>query len=323
MKFHVGLKYNRNLAVQCKKYLARGVYVLHPNMRTYVRLGAYRKVLKEFPAGEVGMKHLLKRTAGALFTIVVLRSGEFHGEILYITHTDIEHLEDRECRIFSNQNSRLMILANCRRRFELYLNNRKANEGLFPTPELYAVNEDEFACVEEYVRKVPITDTIEAAARLFEFYRGHYDECIRTGSYKMAYTGNGSLDEKCSVLYLQHGDLSIDNFMIVDACDRDLVFIDFEHEGYFPPFYDVFFFLFNQLIVDKNRVPLDHFGTGAFDKYLLEYAQKHQTTPADLVESCIRVMWNERLQGYSDAEKAEMKEVFTEVMHGIKRRMMQ
>jgi len=249
MKFIQDLLINKKMAINKKKCLKRGLYVLLPNLHTYVCINKYFKVKKEFPRGNKGLKQVIRRIIGLFFSFYVSTSGDFNGEIVYFS--TISTPSYRDFKIFSPSQKKLLISFANQVRADLYANNRKRSEKYFPLPIIYMFDKENLFAIEEYIScNKEINISLEAIDSLFSFYYGYYEKCIQEGMYINTLEDDSKLLEKinaeeCPILYMHHADLSVDNFIYLAEAKRVFIFFDFDHEDYYPPFYDIFFFLFD------------------------------------------------------------------------------
>lgn len=71
------------------------------------------------------------------------------------------------------------------------------------------------------------------------------------------------------IFCLQHGDLSADNLMYGEVDKEvDYWWIDWEHVGNRVFFYDVYFYILNNAVADKNYIPTQNFLSGLYDDEL-------------------------------------------------------
>lgn len=322
MKIIDNLKSNRKKALANTSFLKKGKYVLLPNMRTYVHKDKYEEALNSFPKprGKKGSRTIFYKLLRPLFSFKVKDTGDFMGETMYFSSTP--NPADRDCKIFSYVHGKMVIVSGNKKRYDTYLKNRNNISELFPLPEFYEANEEKQYIIEEFIldKQANKNGSRELLDCVFEFYGDYYKKCKALNKFKRSDENEELLcqsvtKEESPVLYLHHADLSIDNIVYCQEPTQRLVFIDFDHENYYPPFYDVFFLITNQAFADNDSSMLSYFNEGRYDKYLIDYAKENNVTVKDILSSCIKSLWYKRLQGYSQEKKKDFEMIFKDLVN--------
>ena len=317
MKIINDLKHNKKIALEKTDYLKKGKYVLLPNMRTYVHKDKYKEALSHFPGGvKSKAKLLFYKILRCFFAFKIKNTGEFNGEALYFS--TVPNPAYRDCKVFSYDKEKVAIFCANRKRFDLYMKNRNRN-NMFPLPNLCEINEESlYVCEEFFCYKENIVYNFkELLHSLFDFYFNYYEKCndLKESLHSL---GNEELlcqdvkVEECPTLYLHHADLSIDNLIYCKKPSKRIVFIDFDHENYYPPFYDIFFLMFNQLISNNNGSMIELFNSGIYDKYLCRYSEDNNLSLKNILTGPIKFLWYKRMQSYPQAKKEKIKKIFTD-----------
>lgn len=294
-------------------------------MRTYANIGLYRNALSNFPFEKVNFKSILRYFVGLLFSFCVWADGDFKGEILYFSNISEQH--NRDLKIFSAHESKIRILFANKVRALLYCKNREKADNKFPVTKLYEYNEDELYAIDEYIiKKKDENVSIEIVGELFDFYLKYYSQCkercdfVKQKEYELHNECDLSLNE-CPILFLSHADLSKDNYIYTDDKERKFVFIDFDHSDYYPPFYDMFFLILNQLTAYGDYNLINALNDGVYDKYLTCYAEENGIGLNDIYTSCLKCLWHKRLYMLDEKSKKEVIEIFCEMVKKVKGRL--
>lgn len=292
-------------------------------MRTYANIKSYRKALSDFPLEKNSVKSVIKFCIGLFFSFYVSQQGDFEGEILYFS-TILEQ-RNRDLKIFSLKKSKIIILFANKVRALLYYKNRQKTENKFPLTKLYEFNEKQLYAIDEYiVTKDANNVSVEIIGELLEFYLRYYfqckDKCDFVNSEEINFLEKYKLSLKeCPTLFLAHADLSKDNYIYVKE-ERKFIFIDFDHMDYYPPFYDVFFLILNQIVAMGDYSLVQALNDGIYDKYFISYAEQNNITLIDIFVSCIKCLWYKRLYMLNDRSKKEMIKVLSEIVKKLKGR---
>lgn len=313
MKFISDFKFNKNKILNNKQYLKKGWYVLLPNMRTYVNLfGADSKILHDFPHPQIDKKYYLKRIISLFYSFYVKTDGDFQGDIVYFSTCPDNF--NRDCKVFSSLKKQVLFICANEKRYNLYIQNRQRNEELFPLPFMIESDAKNYRIIEEFIDHTEKDkDSVNITQRLFEFYSNYYNNCKLQGKCIFTdahpeYLCEGIESANCPKLYLHHADLSSDNLMYFSRQDR-IIFIDFDHENYYPPFYDVLFFILNQAFSCQDYRPLEQLNFGAYDEYIKDYATRENISPYTLIDSCLTYLKKKRYITYSQEKQIEIDEV--------------
>lgn len=313
MKFLSDLKSNKRKILENKQFLKKGTYVLLPNMRTYVRLFGEKNAKRNFPTHQRGVKHCIYRFISLFFLFRVKTNGEFSGDIVYFSTCPDDF--NRDCKVFSSDKKQVLFICANEVRYNLYMNNRKRVESAFEMPTLIDSDSEKFYIIEEYIDHTQKeTDSVKITERLFEFYDNYYsreDNKVLSSEHP-EYLCDGITAEQCPHLYLHHADLSKDNLIFVPAQDR-LLFIDFDHENYYPPFYDIMFFILNQHFSCGDSAPLELLLSGEYDSYINSYAKKNTINPYALIDACVACLTEKRFFTYSSEQKNEIKAILEKI----------
>lgn len=286
-------------------YLKKGFYVLHNNLHTYLHLGTKHEAVK-FPNGGTGLKHFFRLIVGRLFfTVYVPENGKkFRADSVYFT--TVPNPNYRDAKFFDYCTNEKKVLTHCAntKRYDLYIKNRSKAAVIFPLPKLLYHNENELVYMEEIINSIDWQKDEDMSAcvynSLFNFYINYYSQCDGK-SFSKSVEDNANLPSLLQMpeeitMTLHHGDLSADNFKFTR--NKELFFFDFDHANLFPLYYDIFFLIFNEAIINGNWSGYDLLKSGAFDNYFRNIAEKNL-----YLKAFMRRFWLDRLSGVSERHK--------------------
>lgn len=296
--------------------LKKGVYVLHRNLRTYLHLGT-RHTPVNFPGGGYGMKPLLRYVIGLVFfSVYIPRDGEkFRADAIYFNTAPGPDYKDAKFFDYSSEEKQVLTLTGNKKRYALYAQNRQRFEHRFPLPRLLFQDADAGIYAEEIVNGFDWRRNEETERRaytaLFGFYRRYYAE-QPTQAYLPTKEENDRLPAALQIsrpfqTVLQHGDLSADNFRLTR--DNELFFFDFDHAALFPLYYDVFFLMFNEALINGNPLGLMLLKNGEFDGFFTDNAEKEQ-----YLQAFLHRFWLVRLGCASQKYQARYWNVYQQLM---------
>lgn len=322
MKLFKTLKSNRKKAISHKSFLRRGWYVLLPNMRTYVNLCVYKEMKESFPKERTSIKAYIKRVLALRYSFWVKSSGDFAGEAAYFS--TVENEEYKDCKIFSFKSSEVAVFAANQERFALYQKNRTRNTERFPMPKLYVLDPNREFYVEEYLHHKALcpNELEELMGALIEFFSKYYQKC----DFKNDYSHGIDFSEQMYPvspnikLYLHHADLSIDN-VIYRTAEKRFWMIDFDHEDYYPAFYDVFFLMWNSAVSDNNMFLLNSFNTAKFDHMFANYFEENVDGMIEAIKNAATFLWNRRLKDIPKEKQEKWREVLQNTVACAEKRM--
>ena len=262
MKLIKSILWNRNLILKNKVYLKPGIYVLHPCLRAYTRIKFSKKDSVNLPITKLkGIKQVVMSLIRHFFVIIVWRNNSiFSGEAVYLSNTPI--LENRDLKIFNLEDKKVLIKSANEDSFRenIRLNTLVSNVFSPLVPQFSIFDADQYLYTIDYISNYSRSIiTKDILLRLFTFYKDYYNN----GDRRISTINEGDVPndfEFCvnyigcqCVEYLHHGDLSRDNMILTN--EGELYLIDFEHLSYYPPFYDIFYFLVNtEVCVSDNQV---------------------------------------------------------------------
>lgn len=277
--------------------LKKGLYYLHGNFRTYLYLGTRHNVI-DFPEGSAGIKHAIKLLIGRIFySVWIPKDGEkFQADAVYFANTGF--LDDRDTKLFSYKSEDKTVLTRSidRQHYSMYMSNRAKASKNFPLPDL--IYQDDALCMyaERIVGGISWREDEERARlvylKLFGFYKNYYSfaklcNYLISENERCAQPSEIQEPDKCMTA-LHHGDLSSDNFKVQE--NHEIIFMDFEHADFFPLYYDVFFLIFNEAVVNGNFFGYNLLLNGEFDGYFKNCSEKK-----NYLTAFMHCFWHRRL----------------------------
>ncbi len=297
-------QYQKKQMKRSSAYLKKGTYVLHDNLRTYLHTGADLSVVN-FPKGGKGKKNLLRRILGkALYRVTVPCDGKtFSADAVYFATVPNPQYKDIKFFDFSPENRRVLTLCANERRYDLYMKNRARVENRFPLPKLTYYDSEKLAYTEELVDGIAWQGSDREPA-IYDALLAHYQKSYEANETEDFTPSAADCERLPDALKMQerfpvtlhHGDLSADNFKV--SADGKLYFFDFDHANLFPLYYDVFFLMCNEAVINGNYTGTELFLQGAFDKYL--GPGKYQ-----YLKAFFHRFWLVRLEGIASPEHKE------------------
>ncbi|MBQ9737108.1 MAG: hypothetical protein IJV86_01730 [Clostridia bacterium] len=236
--------------LSAKKYLDRGIYSIHPNMRTFT---SGRKMTISFPEGTLSSKQRMVYLLEKLFPVVVAgrKNKEFLGRAVYFSNTPDIRLAD--LKIFDEKEKKVLTFCSDKERWETVTAQKKQASKFFPTPLLCEVNKEKLSYTEEIKEhpKESVENYKESFDKILDWYCGYFKNTESQKSNK----GNIKIP-----VYFQHGDLSEDNVI----AGKELCFIDFDHCGEYPIFYDAFYLALHLAVIKGKPQYLQSFINGEY-----------------------------------------------------------
>lgn len=243
MIFINSFRYNYELLKRYQHLLQKGIYVLHPNLRSYVKLGKIKNPY--LPNADSGIKWGIMYMTSLLYSKLVTRGNDDGYEFVYISN--MPEFEARDIKLFAPMQAKVLTICQSSKRYENIIAKKRFVGEVFPIPQWREVNGLQGSCFEERLVDLQNRQTIIQESYLIKlvlFYSNYF--CAVKKNQK--YCKNG--------LYYQHGDLSIDNVFI--ERNGELCFIDFDHSDYFPAFYDVFYQIVNNYIMNGDITAISY-----------------------------------------------------------------
>lgn len=301
------LKNQKKSMKKNKRYLKKGFYILYGNSHTYWRI-PIKNYNIFLPKERYGIKNILRNIIGKLFFgIRINRNGnDFLADIIYFA--TVPNLEYKDMKFFDLSSENKMVLTQCanQKRYDLYMTNHNKVEGKFPLPKLIRKDDQKLSYIEELVDGILWQGDKKKEKivynTLFEFFLNYYAQ-NNSENYTSGDRDNINLPleltiEKNFSVILQHGDLSADNFKI--SIDKRLCFFDFDHADLFPLFYDIFFLIFNEAVINENYIGYELLKAGEFDKYFKSVQEKNI-----YLKAYMNQFWKMRLDGIASNEIKE------------------
>lgn len=242
MEFLKSLYHNYKLLKKYQHLLQGGMYVIHPNLRSYVKLG--NKKNPYLPSGDSGRKWLFMYITSFLFTRLVIKGKKDGFEFVYFSN--MPEVDYRDIKMFSIRNAKVLTICQSKRRYERIIAKKEFVGCYFPLPNWREIKGLQDLCLEEELIELQNRQKIikkDYLLKLVSFYVNYFSVVKND----VRYCKDG--------LYYQHGDLSIDNVFV--NRDGELLFIDFDHSDYLPAFYDVFYQIVNNYIKNDDAAAID------------------------------------------------------------------
>ncbi len=219
------------------KYLKNGLFYLnYKNGRSFV---SNKQHIGMLPKDGQSRKLLLflRTLSFCLPYINTVGKKRFQGEAVYFNNSS---KEPSEIKVFNYGKGVMMTIYFSKARYEQVKSLYETIHDLFPTPKKQ-FNDLENYIIEEIVEGWGRDNVSEEAfCALIEFYNLWFQKELLANNFKVI-DGNA--------YYLQHGDLSLDNFNY-SKDGHKLLFIDFDWLNYYPKYYDLFFkFLIQTILV--------------------------------------------------------------------------
>ncbi len=275
--------HQKNLMKKNSTYLKKGKYVLHDNLHTYMHTQASEGIVV-FPKGRKGKKNFVRKILGkVLYSVRVPKNGEkFCADAVYFATVPNPEYKDMKLFDFSSQGKRVLTLCANRKRYDLYIKNRNRVEDKFPLPRLLSNDAEGLSYTEELVSGISWQGEGETEKKvygaLFRFFNSYYEK-TEIRAFLPADSDNQNLPEGLIITEnfgtaLHHGDLSADNFKF--SKEGGLYFFDFDHANTFPLYYDIFFLIFNEAVINGNLFGYELLKNGEFDKYFKNNDEKNK-----------------------------------------------
>lgn len=274
MKVFKSIKWNISILRNNKNLLKSGIYVLHPNLRTFIRLSFRSNDNINLPITPIkGFKFRLMGIVRIFFTQIVLsRKSEFNGEVVYLSNTP--DLDKREIKVFNLQSNEVYVKLQDRHTYNNFISLYNKVSDKFNVPEVIDFNNDILSYTLRFIRnKTDIVYSDIIIENLLSFYNQYYHqnnpthiEIINEDAFHRVGISPYYKDYRHS-LFLHHGDLSRDN--LIFSHDDDVFLIDFEHADNYPPYYDIFYYLVNTMVhFDKEKINIQNI----VSKYAKEFS---------------------------------------------------
>ncbi len=285
-----------------KQYLRKGRYCFLPNLRTVVERRSRKTLRNLFPDNPISRRSKIKLFFANLKSINVARDGElFRANAVYFSNTGRD--ADRVIKFFDYSAGKVLTVCQNSAQFEKYFYNRDRYSRFYPVPRLLEKDAVKTRYIEEYIDKTSFPQNEEKAiyqnltslfSSLFEKNEYVFKKC----EYDIPSALKDDIQSAPSFLktFEQHGDLSIDNFI---CTNNGIVFIDFEHQGEYPIFYDLLFLITNSYIVNGKRTGIELFEQGFFDNYFAMALPDYETPVTDVLVSFILVFHEKRIKHIS------------------------
>ena len=254
----------------CKNELKNGKYFMYPDMRT-ICLKSDVPFYDEFfkknsDAGGVSLNRLFNVCGGR----VGKRHKDKHYSALYIANNNDPK---REVKLFDRDNGLVKIVCVDRTSFQNALALRGKLGNSFDLVPLVESFEESNTIIEKMVfaskrpeESVALRTIADSVSRQPVRNKVRVSEIIeKTGKWYSQYPELETVVERVGVLKdceiatcVQHGDLSSDN-LIFGRVDKNEGFywIDWEHVGERPFFYDYYFYILNSAIQHGNTQPYE------------------------------------------------------------------
>ena len=270
MKFFDDMRFQKEYLEKHRSYLKKGKYVLCGNLRAYT--------LKElqkgnwFPSEKSSLENRVKVwIARAFYSVRVRQDGsEFCAQAVYFSN--MPKVYNRDAKFFDYEHKKILTVCPHEKRYEMYMRHRSWFEPYFPMVDLLAADPERFVFEERIVDKKKVAkDEWESVFHtLFEIYSKYYPApgiLQKAEDYPCAHFSDLAFGRQTfsTVLYMQHGDLSSDNF-IYDT-SGSIYIIDYDNANYYPYFFDMFFLIMNLYIWEDNDAGVRLLLDGAFDRY--------------------------------------------------------
>lgn len=299
-----------------KSYLQRGEYHFLPNMRTVVAKDSQICWQKIFPVSRRNKKKDILYSILKQWKCIVRENGnEFVAEAVYFSNTNDN--KEKVIKFFDFSLKQVLTLCQSEKEYLLFLKNRAEYSAYYRVPSLIRSDDKKLEYVEELIQKqdYDLRQVYNALLKIYiESFRkqGPKQEKNVCEKPEWIITNNITCPEY-SLLCLQHGDLSLDNFI----CDsEDIVFIDFEHQGYYPLFYDLFFLIANSYVVNHNELGFNLLREKTYRDYLDSVCRAFGSSLSDCFVVFTQAFYQNRLKNYIGSE-AEKK--YSELFIGINR----
>ena len=273
MKFLKDLRFQKNLLKKNKTCLKKGTYILHNNLRTYLLRGYSAN--SWFPNAKYTLKNIAKLLIARFFYSITTRKNgtQFSAQAIYFSN-ELQS-SNRDIKFFDYEKKRVRTVCPNRLRYDSYMRNRSYFGKYFPLVDLLVTDEENLAFEERIIIKNDVSDSEwePVLRKLFSIYSEYYKKkdidkkqcvayhCTHLSLYKI------DRNEYLTTFYRQHGDLSPDNFIY--SASGSVYFIDYEHAGYYPYFYDLFFLMVNLYIWKDNHIGINLMIEGSFDDYFV------------------------------------------------------
>lgn len=275
-------------------YMMKGTYCLQDNLRTVVRVSDKDKYLPYFrkePKSKSVRCLIAVINAMNLFSNKTVRPEYMNSyAALYIANNNGKR---REVKLLDVVNKKVKVFFVDSKAKADYQRLNDLLGDVYQMPKVYDNDPtEEDSLTVSLVTKKPnpseaavIEDICEAHGRLLQSIKRHpsvelsvvqlprMNFQICDEAVMLIQTLESTLSDEwlwCDLpLCIQHGDLSADNIFYGEADDyQGYWWIDWEHIRERVFFYDVFFYILNTAVVDRNYVPTEEFLSGYYDEYL-------------------------------------------------------
>lgn len=266
-------KWKTNYLKNNKEYLKRGTYSFLSNCRTLVCETVPKEIKAGFPSKKLSFKEMLMCILAKRDKVKVDEDGDkFKATVVYFSNEPKD--TDRVIKFFDYESMRVLTKCQHDWQFNDYLRKRENYSKYFQVPSISNVDERDLCYTEEIIQKINYFDCDKKKIfiLLADLYNKHFQnaDCVERSiclENPQEFALSIIKDSKPFVAksYLQHGDLSIDNFIFNG---EKIIFIDFEHADYYVPYYDLFFLIVNSYVINGDETGIEIFLSGELDDYI-------------------------------------------------------
>lgn len=292
MLFLKSLHSNYKLLTRYQHLLQNGLYLVHPNLRSYVKLGS--KVNQYLPTSGLGLKWLTRYIVSFWYFKIITRGKKNGYEFVYISN--MPEIDYRDIKFFSLKQLKVLTICQSPRRYQRIIDKKKFLSAYYPIPKWVEVSDYDNLAFEEELIELKDRQTFiceDYLLKLVSFYENYFKK-VRNN---VTYCKNG--------LYYQHGDLSIDN--VFEDIDGDLRFIDFDHSDFLPPFYDVFYQIVNNYIVNDDKEAIVYLKKESVVRIISSFGGD---SIISLFESYVNVFKSRHYKFMKDTDKVRYNKLF-------------
>jgi hypothetical protein len=221
------------------------------------------------------------------FPFFTFSSKSFHGDLCLLSNSDKKNFDVK----FFDLNSNIVLTKYSKSKDLIKkITNYNLFSKFFKIPKIIEYNFNDRICIEKYIDTMPKkqwtrNDYKIIINKIFEDYIQYFNNFQLKNDYFRVEDAlceikkyEKKLDSLCFIsqkLYSlknldipqvnQHGDLWLYNILF-DKNKKNIYYIDWEHSNIYCFFYDIFWWIINEVVYEKNHEFLNNYLDGKFDK---------------------------------------------------------
>lgn len=286
------------------KYLDNGIYRIQANMRVFQKKNAKTA---NFPIEKFPLKRKLVYWMEKIIPVFVFTKRDnklFLGRAVYFSNmTDIFK---SDMKIFDFENKRILTICPTYNRWKTVLSQKEEAGRKFPIPYVYMKNEKTLSYAEELIESFASGNSSYSFLfeKVFSWYCTYYtvrENCV-------------TVDKIMGVpLFYQHGDLSTDNVILNK--NEEICFIDFDHCGMYPIFYDIFYIALFLLVSKNDNTFLEELVHGRYREKITEILDEFYGVDFNLcLTSFIDVYKNYWVKNLPEYHRTHYEKIFDSIL---------